>query len=377
MSIINIESLAEKYEIIETINKGSFGTVYLAKNHDSEKVAIKRTEKSGVSGESALMEINALLKCKALDNVISCLEVLDDSVYFYIVLEYCPAGDLYETLKNNKGPSSHGEILSLVLQLVDTVLELHECGVYHRDIKPENMMIDTDGNIKLADFGLATFHKWTNEKDVGSNRYMAPESFISKSDDEEMIDSSKLDYWSVGIVFLNLIFGRHPFTEASQKCPLWMDYLNDRQSLYDIFPTMATATFNALQLLLNPDPSKRDLVAFKTAIQSISDWTNVEDDIFVCQDVSAPMPEPSHSGSYDSGIGASLASNKAVFKKSTPLYDTVLSSSLPGAKFPKMKHIDFVKSWSDCMDESDDDDFYDDDDSMTAAWLPDSSHWEE
>ena len=169
---------------------------------------------------------------------------------------------------------------------------------------------------------------------------------------------------------------------------------------------MSEETFDALQLILHPDPRKRDLLAFREAIDGLGEWTTEEagEDMFACDDCPqslrtadnrTPLPsvqvnvfnvtELSRTlpSSHDSGIGASL--NSMRIKRDPSLYDYVLSSSLPSsmAKSKKVRntsHLQFAKSWSDYMDEESDDEWAFDpieplqSSSSDDDWLP---HWED
>ena len=87
-------------------------------------------------------------------------------------------GDLYEAIKADSIPRKTRDTTHIIAQIMDAVQFVHDKGIYHRDIKPENILIaGSDWTIKLTDWGLATTEQKSLERNVGSERYMAPELF--------------------------------------------------------------------------------------------------------------------------------------------------------------------------------------------------------
>lgn len=290
-----------RYEEICPLNSGAFGSVSLARDvHSDTLVAVKCVAKPTGAGSDARMkeiyqEMQVHEALRSHPNIVNLLDTFETATHFYLVLEYCADGDMYDAIDNGRGPNDHLEIKAFMLQLVCAVEHMHSKGLYHRDIKPENVFLTENGTVKLGDFGLATREKWTDEANVGSERYMAPEQYSCASG---MYQPEKADIWAVGICLLNVLFHKAPFAVPNESDRLFKDFVQDRQSLYDMFPTMSEETFNALEHCLALDPSRRSLENFREAIFDLKSWTtDDEDDIFAddyvdeyVEDLDEPSP---------------------------------------------------------------------------------------
>jgi serine/threonine protein kinase len=265
-----------RFRTIAPLNHGSFGMVFLAEDMTTgHEVAIKcLTKPEFAQTNSPLDEGAEELKChdilKQHPNLVNLIHHFKSDAHTYLVLEYCSQGDLYEAIRLDRGPLQTEHVRRFMLQLVSAVEHMHANGLYHRDIKPENIFLTNDGTMKLGDFGLATQSEWSHEACVGSDRYMAPEQY-----DPAGIGYSpaKADIWSIGICLLNVLFSRNPFVTPTESDVLFADYRRDRQSLFDIFPSMSQDTFQILSIALALDPSKRDLNSLKLALRQTLTFT--------------------------------------------------------------------------------------------------------
>ncbi|KAJ4304448.1 cAMP-dependent protein kinase catalytic subunit [Collariella sp. IMI 366227] len=187
-------------------------------------------------------------------NIVNLIDSFETEAHIYLVLEFCARGDLYEAIRAGHGPLETEHVRRFMLELVDAVAYIHAKGVYHRDIKPENIFLTQSGSMKLGDFGLATTDEWTYENTVGSDRYMSPEQYDSAG---AGYSPAQADIWAVGICLLNILFSRNPFTVPTEEDPLFLDFSRDKQSLFDVFPSMSQDTYEVIVQCMNMDPSKR------------------------------------------------------------------------------------------------------------------------
>lgn len=191
----------------------------------------------------------------------------------YLILEYCPRGDLYEAIQNGLGPSTSQDIKDVFTQILNALDFCHSNSVYHRDLKPENILIDRDWSIKICDWGLATTQRVITNKsefDIGSERYMAPELFDRE---QESYDAAKVDLWSVGVILLTLVFHKNPFQVANYTDKRFLQFSANREALFDFFSSMTGDMFSALRYCLNIDPSNRDLDSLRSELDYLKYFT--------------------------------------------------------------------------------------------------------
>jgi serine/threonine protein kinase len=276
-----------RYQTISPLNHGSFGMVFMA--HDlltNENVAIKCLTKSAaaagtVDGTEFAFDDNseefALHSRLGMHpGIVNLVESFETENHAYLVLEFCAQGDLYEAIRNGHGPLQTEHVRQFMLELVEAVEYIHSKGVYHRDIKPENIFLTQDGAMKLGDFGLATTDKWSYEMTVGSDRYMAPEQFDSAG---AGYSPAEADIWAIGICLLNILFSRNPFTTPTEADPLFLDFSRDKQSLFDVFPSMSQDTYEVIVQCMNLDPKRRSLVGAREALLRVVSFTTEDESL--------------------------------------------------------------------------------------------------
>lgn len=212
----------DTYDIIRKLGEGAFSNVFLATHRPSGvQVAIKIIKKEifndssdgNFSYSDVLREVE-ILRTTNHPNIVKLFDYHEDKNNFYIVQELCDHGTVVEYIKNN-GNSENPEIKLIFLQLVNAVSYLHEvAGILHCDIKAENVLLDSNNNVKLVDFGFAYDHKNNDDNDVsayqkikGTPAYIAPEVL------QNYPNSIESDTWSIGVFLYYLITGTLPFDD--------------------------------------------------------------------------------------------------------------------------------------------------------------------
>eukprot|EP00040_Diaphanoeca_grandis_P035431 m.222917 g.222917 ORF g.222917 m.222917 type:complete len:289 (-) comp33386_c5_seq1:87-953(-) len=206
----------EKYQKVEKIGEGTYGTVYKAKvKGTGDYVALKKikleAEDEGVPS-TAIREIS-LLKELHHPNVVRLLEVVHSEKKLYLVFEFLDM-DLKKHMDNAKEPLTLAVIKSYLHQLLAGVAFCHSHRVLHRDLKPQNLLISNKGDMKLADFGLARafgipIRTYTHE--VVTLWYRAPEILLGTKK-----YACAVDVWSIGCIFAELVTKRPLFPGDSE-----------------------------------------------------------------------------------------------------------------------------------------------------------------
>lgn len=289
--------LEGRYETISALNHGSFGMVFMARDlYSGELVALKCLTKNTAAGyapfgfavDDESEELKIHLRIGSHPNIVNLHHSFETQYHSYLVLEFCPNGDLYEAIRLGKGPLETEHVRDFMLQLVDAVQHLHSKGIYHRDIKPENIFLSQTGSMKLGDFGLATAEDISYDSAVGSDRYMAPEQYDAPLNG---YSPAQADVWAIGICLLNVLFSRNPFATPTLSDPLFADFAGDRQTLFDVFPNLSQDTYEILDHCLQIDPAKRSLSAVREALERAISFTTDDESLDeFCTEDREPVP---------------------------------------------------------------------------------------
>lgn len=198
-------------------------------------------------------------------NIISFFQTGEDSDWRWIAMELADGGDLFDKIEADEGV---GEDIAHVYftQLVSAVGYMHSKGVGHRDIKPENMLLTADGNLKIADFGLATLFEYKGVTKLsttfcGSPPYIAPEVISCSKHGQTNGPGYRpdlVDIWSCGIVLFVLLAGNTPWDSPTQGSYEFHEYVaTNARTSDELWQQLPPATLSLLRGMLNIDPSKR------------------------------------------------------------------------------------------------------------------------
>lgn len=202
--------LQDRYEILGRIGSGGMSVVYKAKCHTLDRlVAIKVLKEEFASDENFVskfkMEAQAAARLSH-PNIVNVYDVVDEGNLHYIVMELIE-GITLKSYIEKKGFLENKEAIGIAIQVAQGIAAAHEQHIIHRDIKPQNIIISRDGNVKVADFGIAraVSSQTMNATAVGSVHYISPEQARGGYCDE------RSDIYSFGITMYEMVTGRVPF----------------------------------------------------------------------------------------------------------------------------------------------------------------------
>lgn len=199
-------------------------------------------------------------------NIIEWFAAGEDSVWQWIAMELAEGGDLFDKIEADKGVSE--DIAHLYfLQLISGVSFMHSKGVAHRDLKPENILLNETGDLKLADFGMATLFQYkgqtkTSSTMCGSPPYIAPEvlecAFAPKTSKTKKYSADLVDIWSCGVILFVLLVGNTPWEEPTDKKWEWREYIRTNgRSTDELWLNLPPDALSLLRGMMNIDTGKR------------------------------------------------------------------------------------------------------------------------
>lgn len=202
------------FTVESIIGEGSFARVFTVQWDQYPgklfvaKVIAAQNKDMEIKTSSYISEIEAL-KRLSHPNVIYFFDYFQVGNKFYIILEYCRHGSIFQQiLKHGPFASQHFKIMAR--ECLNALAICHQNDIVHLDIKPENILLGDFYLVKLCDFGLASIIDKSNPdkkiQNLGSVRYCAPERFISHP-----FDPKKADVWSLGITFYFFATGKLPW----------------------------------------------------------------------------------------------------------------------------------------------------------------------
>lgn len=252
------KSINGRYKVLELIGGGGMSNVYLA--HDmilDRDIAIKvlRYDFSNEEELRRRFQREALSTTSlAHPNIVNIFDVGEEGSLHYLVMEYVPGKTLKEYIIDHS-PVPPEQAVKIMKQLASALAHAHQNQIVHRDIKPQNILMDSDGNVKITDFGIAmalsaTSYTQTNSV-LGTVHYLSPEQARGGA------ANKKSDIYSLGIVMFELLTGRLPFSGESAVSIALKHLQTETPSLREIVPAMPQSLENVVLKATAKNPQHR------------------------------------------------------------------------------------------------------------------------
>ncbi|KAH3765114.1 AGC/NDR/NDR protein kinase [Pelomyxa schiedti] len=300
---------ARDFTTVCVLGRGAFGEVRLVRKKNTNEIfAMKKLSKADMMKKNQVAHVRAerdILVAAHNNNpwVVKLHYSFQDEDYLYLIMEYLPGGDMMGLLiKQDTFPEEVARFY--IVEILLALDSVHQCNYIHRDIKPDNLLLDSEGHIKLTDFGLCTgFHKMHSSEfyervmadaqllklknimdkvpnrlrdmtikhnykqqrclaftTVGTPDYTAPEVF------QQQGYGTECDYWSVGCILYEMIIGYPPFVSdsSSETC---LKILNCDSTLQ--FPPEPEISFEARDLIQRLVCEQRSRLGVKGGLEEI------------------------------------------------------------------------------------------------------------
>lgn len=250
--IVNYDS----FVICEEIGSGSFGIVYRVQKKNEGKVyAMKSLSKRTLEQHKQLKY--AISECKIMKQlnhpfIITLHYAFQTSKYLYLILDYCSYGDLLGVI-NRQGRFNEKTASYYLGETILALEYLHSLNILYRDMKPSNILVDSDGHIKLADFGLAKENVGANNPAMsmaGTPAYLPPETLDRRG------TTAAADIYGLGPLLYEMMTG-HPIFAGQDTIQI---YNNIRQSRITFPPYLSIYAKDLITSVMSKNPERRPTI---------------------------------------------------------------------------------------------------------------------
>jgi len=266
-------TFAGRYQVIEELGKGGMGKVYRVLDKKlREEVALKLIKPEIALDKETIERFSNELKLARKighRNVGRMYELMEDEGTHFITMEYVSGENLKSTIRRI-GQLPVAKSMAIARQICEGLEEAHRLGIVHRDLKPSNIILDTEGNARIMDFGIARSLKAKALTGagmiVGTPEYMSPEQVEGKDVDQ------RSDIYSLGIILYEMLTGRVPF-EGDTPFTIGVKHKSEMpKSPRELNPQIPEELNHTILRCLEKDREKR----YQSAADLRTDLENIE-----------------------------------------------------------------------------------------------------
>jgi HEAT repeat protein len=249
-----------RYRYIEKIGKGAFGTVLLMEDEVVDEQLILKFLNTNVSADEEMMKrfVHELRYSRKIThrNVIRIYDFLHLQGAYAISMEYFPSHTLSGEIPDSK-PMELKKALQYSKDLTTGMTIAHQAGVIHRDLKPANILVNSDGLLKIVDFGVAAAASSGDTQltktgyVIGSPKYMAPEQILGKKVDETA------DIYSIGVIMYEMVTGIPPYSRGDHMSVMYQHVQGKAKYCQELNPDLPDEYADVIVKAMSVDKTKR------------------------------------------------------------------------------------------------------------------------
>ena len=265
--------LGNRYQLLEQVGSGGMAIVYRALDlRTQHQVAVKLLRPDLAQNEEYVArfqrEADAASKMTH-HNIVNLLDVGMDGEDRYLVMEYVQGETLKQLIQKRKQIPPDLAV-QITIRILSALKHAHENGIVHRDIKPQNILMDQEGLVKVADFGIARIANSQTLTDrnivMGSVHYFSPEQARGQSADV------RSDIYSVGVVLYEMLTGRVPF-DGDSHVSIAMQHIHGQPTpIEELAPGTPPAVIQVCMVALSKNPANR----YQTALEMAMDLRSAQ-----------------------------------------------------------------------------------------------------
>ncbi|GLD94151.1 hypothetical protein PINS_up002762 [Pythium insidiosum] len=239
-----------QFEMGVTLGTGSFGRVRIATHKGTTTYwaikILKKAEIIRLQQVEHMLSEKSILLCLDHPFIVNLAGTFQDPKYLYMVLEYVIGGEFFTHLRK-AGRFDNNTARFYAAQVVSIFEYLHGQDFIYRDLKPENLLLDSEGYIKITDFGFAKRVAFKTYTLCGTPEYIAPEVLLNKG------HGKGVDWWTLGILMYEMLAGQPPFCD-DDPMGIYQQILSGKLNFPRFFDRNAKAL---IKRLLTADLTKR------------------------------------------------------------------------------------------------------------------------
>jgi tetratricopeptide (TPR) repeat protein/predicted Ser/Thr protein kinase len=252
------KDLNQRYHIVRQLGEGGMGEVYLAQDRELNRDVALKVIRIDLAQHPQILERfrrEIQLSSKVTHkHVLRVYDLGEAAGVKFLTMEYIDGYDLASLLRR-EGKLPIPRALTIFRQICEGLAAAHDEGVIHRDLKPQNILIDRNGRVAIADFGLAKSFEQVSlteaGKVIGTPHYMSPEQVKGVALDH------RTDIYSLGIILFEMLTGKLPFT-GSSPFEVMMQRVNRPSPVAsDHNPQIPPYVIKVLQRCMERDPNLR------------------------------------------------------------------------------------------------------------------------